>query len=194
MAKSFPLKSTFSFGNLPIYAGVGAHTDAGCKFVINSKIIYEYGRVQLKFSNQNEPNIIKYDGAYPPELEMDIANIIRLKTALKNREVENPTSESRTFLLIGSSTSVGNVGYQKPAYVRFTEDVIVFNLMHNGSQSIFEINGKYQIETFIEYLEEITKVLISSTQSFDFYKNHGIGSLMQAPENIPNQAPADLKV
>lgn len=182
-------KSTLSFGNLPIYADTGAHTDAGCLFVINTRILYEFGRVQMKFIQQTEPNLINQSSVYPAELELDIANLIKLKTALRLRQEINITKESRKFLLVGSSTMKDYAVYQKPGYVRFEEEKIVFNLMHNSSQALFEINGLFQVELFIDYIDRILDTIITGTQSFDFYKNHGIGSLLSSPEAMPNQIP-----
>lgn len=179
------VKSTLTFGNLPIYAGDGSHTDAGCNFVINARLIYEYGKVSLRFVQQTEPNIINRNSNYPPEIEMDIANLIKLKTALKLRKEINPTAASRKFLLVGTSTLKDYASFQKPAYIRYTDDSIVFNLMHNSSQALFEIKDLFQVEVFIEFLENICKTLINSTQSFDFYRNHGIGSMLSEPDSTP---------
>lgn len=187
--EKFKAKSTLSFGNLPIYADTGSHTDAGCSFVINSRIIYEYGRISLRFIQQSEPNLIHQTSGYPPEIELDIANALRLNTALRLSKEINITEDSRKFLLVGSSTLRNYASYQKPAYIRYGTEKIVFNLMHNSSQALFEINGLFQVEAFKDYLLKLTDTLIESTQSFDFYKNHGVGSLLSSPQAMPNQSP-----
>lgn len=190
--QKFKVKSTLSFGNLPIYADTGSHTDAGCVFVINARVLYEYGRISLKFIQQSEPNLIHKNSSFPPEIELDIANLIKLNVALRLRKDINITEDSRKFLLVCSSTFREYASYQKPAYIRYSEDKIVFNLMHNSSQALFEINGLYQVEVFMEYLSELTSSLINSTQSFDFYKNHGVGSLLSSPQAMPNQSPSGI--
>ncbi len=193
MAKEkIAVKSTLGFGNLPIYSGSGIHTDSGCLFVIQSRILYEFGRVQLKFSTQSAPNLLHLSGDLPI-LEMDPANLIRLITLLKTRHTDAITSGSREFLLVGSSTMSEYASFQKPAYIRIDEkDIVVFNLMHQGQQSLFEVKGSYQIETLIVFLEQLQKTLITSTMNFDFYKNHGIGSMLTAPAAMINQSQLDI--
>jgi len=183
-SQKITLKSNLHFGNFPVYGSTeGFHSDEGCQFIINFKLQYEVGRLIMRFSKQSSPNIIPRDLRDEPTIELDLANIIKLIQSIKLRKEIIENASNTSFILIGSSTLEEYAGYQKPAYIRFpNKDKIVFNILHKGNQTLFEIESLFQIETFCSYLEQVQKVLAIGTMNFDFYRNHGIGSMLTAPE------------
>jgi len=183
MAQKIQLKSNLQYGNFPVYSSTeGFHADEGCHFIINPRIQYEVGKLVLRFIQQSTPNIIPQDMRDTPSIELDLANTIKLIQAIKNRKELSESSKATSFILIGSSTFEAYAGYQKPAYIRFPkEDKIIFNILYKGNQTLFEIDSNFQIESFCSYLEQLQKILAIGTMNFDFYRNHGIGSMLTAP-------------
>lgn len=192
------IKSYVLLGNLPIYSlsSSGITCPEGCEFVINSRVKYELGVCSLQFVKQNHPSVYSIDAqGFNPEIELDISSLIRFKKLLEYREdLCNPINENNNGYVLLSSTKLSKLlDYQKPAFVNTSLNAVNIIIETNKVQDKFTINGKFQIECFIEVLEVLINQLSNAIVNYDITKSYSDNKILSAPSTTPYIYPGNVQ-
>jgi len=169
------VKSYVLFGNLPIYKqekekNPGRLLPEGCEFVINFRLKYELGLLQMQFAAQNQSHLYNVENAkFNSEIELDVANISRLITLLEIEEII--TYNDNDYIHISSTRNAKLLQYQKAGFVRIKDNILSF-IIDDKKQEHFKIVGQFQIQCFLNLLKQSLNSLSSSYIQYDIYKQH----------------------
>jgi len=153
-------KSYILIGNLPVTEDNGYHNN-DIKYIINFRVIYEYGILRIQFNKQVDAYLFSTDSISDNVVELDIANLIRLISFLETEEYHEQ------YMHFSSTKTKSLIKHLKGVYV-LKQSIIRF-LIDDKKQEVFDMNN-FTKKILVDILKNSLDILKQGYLKHDLVK------------------------